>query len=359
MEKSNKTGIYIVAIVAVLGIVMMTVIAGKQAAEEKNLAPSLTKTNTAGKAYYTYGAEIINCPPAQENTTHYGCQYYEPVNGYTNKGSFCPDKSACRFCNKGYVKQSNYCVPEQTNISCTNQGYVCTNRVRGCALNYTSVNYSCGDDLLICCENVGYCGDGILDIATEQCEYPNSDLKVACNAYNPKYTNGSIRCDNQCEINLSQCISKEGTKDNNGTTRNTSFVPAYEELGYRRTNKAMNIFIMAESNITFEDGDEVATFDENIITGVKRYNSSEPQIQQDYVLFEVRAWNDIPETTTIEGFHNGKIITFKLWDKSESKEYTLTAKYIDCSYMQDSCCKPENTYCASAAGGTAFVVLSK
>lgn len=53
-------------------------------------------------------------------------------------------------------------VSAQVSNECTNAGFKCTSPIRGCGLDYQRVDLDCGD-IVICCEDVGFCGDGICD----------------------------------------------------------------------------------------------------------------------------------------------------------------------------------------------------
>ena len=62
--------------------------------------------------------------------------------------------------------------------ACTRAGYKCTSGIRGCGWKYQIMDKACEQDFLICCENIGYCGDNICD--TNLDGYGNTEDKLSC-----------------------------------------------------------------------------------------------------------------------------------------------------------------------------------
>jgi len=65
-----------------------------------------------------------------------------------------------------YGCQNGACLKAPTEVEevpenvCANKGYKCTSAIRGCG-HYKQMDYSCGTDYVICCEEIPYCGDGV------------------------------------------------------------------------------------------------------------------------------------------------------------------------------------------------------
>jgi len=70
-----------------------------------------------------------------------------------------------------FEKTINDALGNEPSESCTEKGFICTSKARGCGLDYKQLDYDC-PEYTICCEAVSYCGDGICDT---EIDYPESE----------------------------------------------------------------------------------------------------------------------------------------------------------------------------------------
>ncbi|MBI3190407.1 hypothetical protein HYZ41_01745, partial [archaeon] len=134
------------------------------------------------------------CPAGADGTQNYGCQYYQPTNGYTDYSYACSGGASCQFCSAGYVKSGNSCVQ-----ACTPQCPVASSVACGSAI--TPAN-DCGS-----CTGTGtYCSSGTVCSSSSCICPPGAEWYngvctnvIGTNICTSKYGSGYLVCSTPCD----------------------------------------------------------------------------------------------------------------------------------------------------------------